>query len=74
MDGVTCARCPFCGSADLQLVESVMETGIFICCLTCEGAGPPAETAQLALEKWCQRFGTADVLGYNFQIVTDYLT
>jgi hypothetical protein len=52
------------------MVDSVLETGHFVCCLNCECLGPPAETQQLAVERWSYRVGEVSILGYNFQDVT----
>jgi hypothetical protein len=54
-------RCPWCYSGDLQLIESVYESGHFICCLTCEACGPVGETPEQALEMWCYRADRADI-------------
>lgn len=56
-------RCPWCSGGDLQLIESVYESGHFVVCLNCECCGPVGMTPEDALEKWCYRADRADFLG-----------
>lgn len=59
-------RCAFCSGGDLQLIESVYESGHFICCLKCEACGPVGDTAEQALELWCYRADRADIFNGEY--------
>ncbi len=44
--------CPWCGSRELQFVEDISDTSIFIRCKKCWASGPSCGTADGALTKW----------------------
>ena len=43
-------ECPFCGSTELNLIES--ETAFSITCTACRASGPAGNSAEQALEHW----------------------
>lgn len=48
--------CAFCGSGDLQLVESAYETGHYVLCCKCEASGPVGDSREEAFDLWINRY------------------
>lgn len=48
--------CPFCGSTNLSLTES-LDMYMFVNCEICNSAGPSKKTGNEAIEAWNHRAG-----------------
>lgn len=57
--------CPFCSCGDLQVIESVYDTGYFVICLKCDCCGPVGDSQTDAVDKWESRNAEAEVWNYG---------
>ena len=46
--------CAFCGNSDLMAMED--DERHYVTCVTCFSSGPIADTPELAMLSWCERY------------------
>lgn len=47
--------CPFCGSANVQVVDGFGRPARWVLCRECEALGPKRDTRREAIEAWNER-------------------